>query len=125
MKTRHGFPVVSANNIFQVLNKYGLKPWPRVGPPMSVEDYLSSNRSDKEIAEVERFAPKTEYLPLKQPDGKTFNGFRGVGEDGVITFVLLEDDLVVIVADFVHGGEVIRLKPPAGLTASRWAPFGR
>ena len=114
MKTKYGFPVVDSENIFQILKDMGIKPWPQIGKPMPLEKYVAGDLTAEQKIEGEKFAPKSEVVFLSQPDGKIFNGFRATGEDGVIAFTILEQNLVVIVADFVHGGEVIRLKPPAG-----------
>lgn len=112
---RYGIPVVDSGNILSVVKERGIKPWSHVRPPMSMEDYMKCGLSPERMEEVEKFALKTEVVFLKQPNNKKpFNGFRSKGEDGVIAFTILKDDLVLIVAEFVHGGEIIRLKPPAG-----------
>jgi len=118
LKTKYGFPVVDSENIFQILKDRGIEPWPHAMKPMPLAEYMAGNLTVEMKKEAERFAPKSEVVFLLQPDGKIFNGFRVTGEDGVIAFTILEDDLVVIVADFVHGGEIVRLNPPAGFYRS-------
>lgn len=114
MKEKYGFPVFGPEDgdIFEFLEKLGLKKWPRE-ETISIEEYL--HRFPEREKLVRRFAPKVDVVFLRQPDGKVFDGFRGIGENGAIVFVLLPGDFVVVVAEFVHGAGVIRLKPPAGV----------
>ncbi|MFH1714382.1 MAG: NUDIX domain-containing protein [Candidatus Nealsonbacteria bacterium] len=114
MKEIGGIPVVDTKNIFSVLEEKGIVPWPRINC-LSMGDYLNLSLSPEKMNVVRKFAPKIEVVILTQPNnGKPFDGFRVVCEDGVIVFTILGDELVLAVADFVHGGEIIRLKPPAG-----------
>lgn len=115
MKSKYGFPIVNADNIFEVVNKLGIKKWPRVEPPMDLEEYLSRDLSKKEREEVELFAPKAEVVLLRKPNGEIFPGFRSVNKDWVTVFTILPDDLIPITAEFKHGTEIICLVPPSGV----------
>lgn len=115
MKSKYGFPIVNAKNIFQVLKNYGIKKWLHVQPPMDLDDYLASNLTKEQLEEVRRFAPKREVVFLQNTKGGTFRGFRSVAKNWVTVFCLLPDDLVILTAEFKHGSEVICIVPPCGV----------
>lgn len=115
MKTKYGFPIVNASNIFEVVADLGIRKWPYIKPPMDLKDYLAGDLTLKQREEVDRFAPKSEVVFLEDPKGKIFRGFRNIAKNWVTVFSLLEDDLVVLTAEFKHGAEVICLVSPSGV----------
>lgn len=118
MHEKYGFPVVDSKNIFSVLAELGIGVWPRIEEPVPLEMYLKRDLTDEEKQEL-RFVPKAEVVRLQDPSGIPFTGFRRKGKDGVMVFTLLPEDLLVIVAEFKHGAEVITLMPPGGLLESK------
>lgn len=115
MKTKYGFLIVNASNVFKVVADLGIKKWPPIKPSMDLKDYVAGDLTLEQREEVERFAPKGEVVFLENPKGKIFRGFRSVAKNWVTVFSLLEDDLVVLTAEFKHGAEVICLVPPSGV----------
>lgn len=115
MESKYGFPIVTADNLFEVLNSLGIRNWPHFQPPMDIEDYLAGNLTDRQLEEARRFAPKSEVVFLQDPRGKPFRGFRSVIRNSMTAFTLFPDDLLVITAEFKHGAEVVVLVPPSGV----------
>ncbi|MBI3572716.1 MAG: NUDIX domain-containing protein [Candidatus Kerfeldbacteria bacterium] len=109
-----GFPRVTATNIFEVLRELGIKPWDHERPTMSLEEYIASDLTEEQRGEL-KFAPKSEVVFLKQPNGHPFTGFRSVGKNWATTFALLPGRYVPIVAEWKHGTEQISLVPPSGV----------
>ena len=116
--SKFGFPIVNSQNIFTTLNKFGIKHWPATAPPVSLGEYQKRSLSEKELSEIERFAPKVEVTFLQNPQNEeSFTGFRtkwnyGIG---VHVFTLLPEDLVPVSAEFRHGAEIISLMLPGGV----------
>ncbi len=115
MPTKYGFPIVDADNIFNVIDKLGIKKWPRLEQPVSLGEYLSRDLSAAERREAELFMPKAEAILFRKPNGGTFNGFRSVNKDWATVFTLLPDDLIPITIEFKHGSEIICVVPPSGV----------
>jgi hypothetical protein len=111
---KYGFPVVNPENIFSVLEKYGIKPWPQAKPTVDLEDYLKEDLDEDQKKEL-RFAPKSEVVSLLDPSNQLFRGFRSVGKDWATTFVLLPGDLVPIVCEYKHGVGQVVVVPPSGV----------
>jgi hypothetical protein len=111
---QYGFYVVNSDNVFEVLEGLGVRPWPRVTEPVGLDEYLKRDLSESERNDL-RFAPKTEVVFLRQPDGKPFTGFRNVGKNWSTVFTILPGDLVPIIGEFKHGEEFISLAPPSGV----------
>lgn len=114
IETRWGFPIVTAENIYQVLAELGIKPWPRIEPPISLEEYLKRDLTEVQRSEL-RFAPKAEVVFLQKPNGGSYTGFRSVGKNWSTVFTLLPGNLVPVVGEFKHGAERIVLATPSGV----------
>lgn len=121
METKYGFPIVTADNVFEILKEKGIAIWPQVQLPMSFEEYRVGNLIEEQKEEMRRYVPRIEVVFLQDPTGKIYNkenpfrGFRTVIKNSTTTFVLLEDDFIPITAEFKHGGEDIVLVPPSGV----------
>lgn len=112
--SKFGFPVVNAENIFDVLADLGIKPWSKASPVISLDEYIASGLDDAQQAEL-RFAPKTEVVSLIDHRNRPFRGFRSVGKDWATVFTLLPGDLVPIVGEYKHGADEVTLVPPSGV----------
>lgn len=113
--TMHGIPIVSADEINEYLSSQGIRAWPQVRDPVSLEEYRDCDLTKEEREEINRFAPRTEVTFLQDPRGNPFRGFRVTGENWATTFALLPSDLVPIVVEFQHGAEVITLTLPSDI----------
>lgn len=116
-KMEYGFPVVNADNVFEVLRECGVKELEQFAPTVSLEEYLERSLTEEQKKEL-KFTPLTEVVFLRTPDGKSFTGFRNSrkrGKHGTTTFALLPGDLVPLVGEFKHGAESISLLPPGGV----------
>lgn len=111
---KYNFPVVSAKNIFGVVNQLGINAWKKKEQTMSLSDYLERDLSEDQKADL-RFAPQSEVLFLVTPKGVPFTAFRSIGRDWVTVFVLLPGDLVPLIAEWKHGAEVISIVQPSGV----------
>ncbi len=119
MKTKYGFPIVDADNVFPVVAQLGIARWPKVAPPKDLGEYLSGNLTPTEKEEADRFAPKSEVVFLQDPRGNLFRGFRAVAKNWATVFCLLPGDLVPITVEFKHGSEDICLVPPSGVPSRK------
>lgn len=115
MEQKFGFPVVTANSIFDVLDGLGIKPWPKRWGPISLAEYFKRSLTDGEKTEAERFCPKAEAIQYDHPSGEPFTGFRLVGRDNITVFTLFPDNYLPIVAEWKHGTEEIVIVPPTGV----------
>lgn len=113
MDTRYGFPLVNAGNVLDVLEELGVKPWPRVGQAVPLEDYLRQPLTPHQHREL-RFLPRMEAVTFLNPKEEPFTGFRARWPDGTMVFALLPGDLVPIAAEFRHGAEMVMLTLPGG-----------
>jgi ADP-ribose pyrophosphatase len=112
---QHGFPVVTAQNAYQVLADLGVQPWEPTKPPLPLEDYSQLELSEQQRHELKRFSPKADTLFLRNPKtGQDFTGFRTVGGDWAATFTLLPGDLLALVGEYKHGMGRVSLTLPAG-----------
>lgn len=112
-----GFPVATAENVFDLLRSHGIKPWTKLRDPMSTTEFAKTAEPD-ELAEMERFGPKAEVVFLRQPNGKDFRGYRSLGKTWVTTFVMFPFEgrqYVVIIGEWKHGTEGYSLAPPSGV----------
>lgn len=108
------FPIVTAHSIWQVLERAGVKRWPRIEQdPIPLNDYMCRDLSEAQRSEL-RFAPKSEVILFQDPRGKPYASFRTKGKCGTSVFVLLPGDFVVIGAEFKGGLNAISLLPPGG-----------
>ena len=116
VEERFGFPIVNADNIYEVLRERGIRPWELVGEPIDLYEYLYLSKKLTEDEQKDlRFAPKSEVLLYKKPDGELWRGFRSVGKNWATTFMLFPDDLTLIIGEWKHGADTISLVPPTGV----------
>jgi hypothetical protein len=117
MEVRFGFPLVSAESVYDVLRELGVRPWEETRPPLSIQEYLAGAAgplSPDQLVEL-KFSPRVEVSFLKDPKDRTERYFRHVGRNWATTFVLLPGDLVVIVGEWKQGSRDITLVPPSGI----------
>lgn len=117
IETRFGFPLVNAENVFSVLADLGIKPWPLLESPMTLNAYRARNLSAAQIKEIDEFCPSIEVALFQDPNHKPFASFRPRwrSNNGTHVFTLLPGDLLVVAAAFRHGAEVISLILPGGM----------
>lgn len=117
-KKKFGFPVVTADNIFEVLKELGIKHWQSLEGPLPLDKYRKRNLTKDQIKEIDKFAPKLEVEIFRTPRKEKFTGFRATWPYGmgVLVFTILPGDLVPITAEFRHGAKVISLILPGGIT---------
>ena len=117
LEYKYGFPVVNCENIFEVLEELGIRPWPTIDGPMKLSQYVRRELTKKEIREVSRFAPDTEVEIFRDPEGEPFVGFRATWRNGngCLVFTLLPGDLIPVAAEFRHGAKIIGLIFPGGV----------
>lgn len=101
------------------------------GRTFSTEELSGREEGDQQnatrLAEVQRFAPKSEAMFFETPSGKPFTGFRSVGRNWVTVFATVPDPdlasgvevpwwnlLVPIVVEWKHGAEVTVIGPVCG-----------
>ena len=134
MKTemRYGLPVVE-RDIFEFLEQCGITPWGKLTPPMALDEYLRQDLNPEQQSEL-RFAPKSEVLFLRQPNGEKFRGFRTVLRDWASVFTLIYDmreditvdrHLVPIICEYKHGADVISIALPSGVPGRNEASLPR
>jgi len=120
IKEKFGLPIVTADNVFLVLEQLGIKHWQSLGRPLSLDEYKKGGLSSFQKKEIEKFAPKLEVELFATPRSESFAGFRATWPYGmgVHVFTILPGDLVPITAEFRHGGKVISLILPGGVIDS-------
>ncbi len=119
MKTVHGYPVVTADTLQDVLEALGLRAWEKIAATVSLQEYARRALTGDQQAEL-RFAPNAEVLFLQNPEtAATFTAFRTAAKSWATTFALVPNDehgpLVPIVAEWKHGVEEVTLVPPSGV----------
>jgi 8-oxo-dGTP pyrophosphatase MutT (NUDIX family) len=118
VRTEWGIPIVTAETVYPYLDSIGIRPWPELEPPIDLETYIGRDLTDEQRSEM-RFAPKAEVVTHRDPQGNPYRGFRTVMKDWATTFCLLPGDLVVLVAEWKHGANVISLVPPSGVPSKK------
>lgn len=113
MQEQFGIPVVSADDVFDVLEEFGIRQWPHQRPPMDLDEFLAQDLTKEERDDL-RFAPKAEVVFLEEPNGRLFRGFRSKMRNAATVFTLLPGDLVLLVGEWKHGTEIISLVTPTG-----------
>jgi hypothetical protein len=115
MDTCLGWPMVTAENCFDVVRDLGIKPWEQVGFTMTLNDYLRS-ASPGRIEEYDRFGPKNSVGRYLDPHrNEYFTGFRTTFKPYVIVFGLLPGNRVPVTVEWKHGNGKITFVPPAGV----------
>lgn len=114
-ETAYGFPVATAENLIEVIESLGVKPWPRLKPSLPLDEYLKSGIGEEAVLEAQRFSPRNEVVFLEQPGGQPFTGFRSIGKDWGTVFAVLPGDIIIIVAEWKHGTESLTIVPPSGV----------
>ncbi len=114
---KYGFPVISHENAFSVLSDAGIGQWPVVKPPIKLSEYQKQDLDQGRLYEIRRFAPDTEVVFLRDPEGDPFVGFRSIWSyaKGCVVFTLLPGDLIPVAAEYRHGAEVVSLILPGGV----------
>lgn len=117
IETILGFPLVNAGNVFYVLADLGIKAWPLLEPPITLDAYRARNLNAVQRKELDRFSPKIEVAVFQNPDHEPFASFRPRwhSNNGTHVFTLLPGDLLPVAAAFRHGAEVISLILPGGM----------
>jgi|SRR3989344_5295913 len=117
METKYGFPVVNSENIFSVLEKSGIKRWPKIRGPIPLNIYKHWNLNEQRKKEIRLFAPRVEVEIFRDPTGNSFTGFRSAWLYGAGThvFTVLPGNLIPIAAEFRHGADVVSLILPGGV----------
>ena len=117
MKVTEKWPVVTAENVFDVVRARGIRPWPAERKPQAASEYLQAAGSEQ-IAEFNQFAPSVEVVTHKNPHAdpcnSTFTGFRVVQKPVACVFALM-DGYLPVTAEWKHGNDLITLVPPAGV----------
>lgn len=114
MYEQFGFPVVDAENIYEVLADFGIRPWELIEGPMNLDEYRTGKLTEDEQGDL-RFAPKGEMILFEQPNGRSFRAFRSVGKNWATVFALFPGDLLLVVGEWKHGANVVSLVPPSGV----------
>ncbi|MDO8515866.1 MAG: NUDIX hydrolase [bacterium] len=114
IKKMRGLPIMDLQNFSKLLRTRNIAGFRRLGKKLPLERYLTTKLTEREKSEL-RFAPKTEIVKFKDPNGNIFTGFRNAQKDGVLVFALLPNNLLPICAEFRHGCERVMLTLPGGL----------
>lgn len=117
----YGFPLVRANNVYEVLHESGIVPWKIVEGPIPLPEYAKRELSAAERRDQKQFAPKSQVVIYRKPNsGQRYVAFRATGRNWQTTFTLLPnptstDDLVLLVCEWKQGTEAISISPPSGV----------
>ncbi|MFA6042453.1 MAG: hypothetical protein WCV85_00305 [Patescibacteria group bacterium] len=117
----YGFPLVCANNVYEVLQESGIVPWKTVEGPIPLPEYAERNLSAAERRDLGQFAPKSQAVIFCKPNnGQRYVAFRATGRNWQTTFTLLPnphgtDDLVLLVCEWKQGIEAVSISPPSGV----------
>jgi 8-oxo-dGTP pyrophosphatase MutT (NUDIX family) len=117
-KTKYGFPVVNAKNVFAVLKDLGVEHWKSLSKPIPLDKYIKKTLTVTQKKEIDKFAPKLEVEVFENPKKQKFTGFRATWPYGmgVHIFTILPGDLIPVTAEFRHGAEIISIILPGGIT---------
>jgi len=114
MNKVHGWPVVTAQNCFEIIRECGIKAWPEIAPPKPIDEYLRDSTPDQR-KEYDRFGPRSSVVFHKSPhNGEPFNGFTTAFKPYACVFALI-DGMVPVTAEWKHGNNKITLVPPCGV----------
>src|SRR3989338_8399103 len=100
-KTRYGLPLVSIDNIREVIRSSGIANWKTTSDPVAIENYPEVNLTSQEIKIKRKL--QVEVSQFLSPRGEIFKGFHLNGGSGTRVFTLLDDKFVPICAEFQHG----------------------
>ncbi len=114
IKKIYGLPVMDLQNFSSLMRTRKVAGFRKLTKTISFEEYLKTALTKDERREL-KFAPKTEVVKFRDPNGNIFTGFRNAHKSGVLIFTLLPNDLLPICAEFRHGTERVVLNLPAGL----------
>jgi 8-oxo-dGTP pyrophosphatase MutT (NUDIX family) len=110
-----GWPIVTANDCFQVIRSAGIKPWPKLGPQVPLSSYIE-NASPEQLKDVHRFAPQTFAVQHQNPyDGSTFNAFRTEFKPFSLVILIIDDNYIAVTAEWKHGNDRITIVPVCGV----------
>ncbi len=119
MEGTYGLQVVSAENVFKVLEGLGIRRQVPFRPNMGIKEYRRGALTTRQIDEIKQFAPRVEVTFWYNSKVEEVRYFRTVLNRWVCTFVLLPDDLVVVAGEFHQGVEEVILTPPTG-AVKKW-----
>ena len=118
----YGMRIATAENIWEVVDELGIKPWKLIEEPTVIE-YLSRDLSEKQRAEVERFCPKQLARVWETPDGNRATHFGlPVLRNYSIIFSLIPGDFVPVTAQFRPNTKDIDLQLPSGAIGTKANP---
>ncbi len=121
-ETVYGYPLVTAENVYEVLAQLGIVPWKKIGEPIPIQKYANQNLGSGERKDLTKYSPKNEAATFRHPlTGNRYVAFRSTGRNWQSTFTLLpnpndpNDELVIIVGEWKQGTEQVVLNPPSGV----------
>ena len=111
MESYQGIPIVTAANVFSVLEELGIRPWGKTGKILSLKEYEALDLTPGQRKVVEKFAPKTRVIEyIKQGSG----WFQVLGHCWSAVFTMLPNRLVPVVGQYMHGADRVIIGLPAG-----------
>lgn len=117
MRTILDWPVVTAENCFDVILGLGIKKWPTVWEKQA-EEYLSTATKEQK-KDFERFGPKIFVARHTDPSGNPYDGFGASFKPAALVFIIIEDEfgnkMVLTTAEYKHGNDRITIVPIAGV----------
>ena len=121
METYLDWPVVTAENVFRVVRKLGIKPWEEQAPAMPLPGWLGATKREEWFHRgYGKFCQndvKSFISPKAPHEVSTF--FRTAFRPWVTVFTLIPDaesgkQYVLLTAEWKQGNELITLVPPSG-----------
>ncbi len=113
MQELFGWPVVNAQNCFDIIRQRGICTWPQI-KEQDINSYLANGTEAQKLI-CERFGPKVIVATHENPHTKKpFDGFKITSKPCAIVFALIED-MVPVTAEWKHGNNRITIVPIAGV----------
>lgn len=110
-----GWPIVTAENCFQVIRDAGIQLWPKINEQVPIEDFLK-NAEERQLATYRKFAPKSFAIEHRNPfDGSVFDAFRVEFKPYALVIALIDDKYVAVTAEWKHGNNHIAIVPVCGV----------
>lgn len=111
----YGWPVVTAENCFNVVRECGIKPWEQLREPVALANFLAT-ATDAQRQDYERFCPKTSVVTYHDPiNNKPFEGFTTAFKPYACVFTLIDGKYVAVTAEWKHGNGKITFVPVCGV----------
>lgn len=115
MEHRYGWPIVTAENCFDVVRERGIVPWEQLREPISIADFLATANAE-ELKQYEKHCPRTSVVTYYDPFKKeTFTGFTTAFKPYACVFTLIDDKYVAVTAEWKHGNGKITFVPVCGV----------